>query len=113
MTGRSRRKFLALAGSAGLGALGLPQFLRSSLAQTADGAPKRFMLFFMPNCSLRDRWVSTGGRSVDQGSGDAATFTLNTLAAPLEPIRPYMTMIHGINMDDMQGDLHSSAQIRV
>jgi hypothetical protein len=113
MRASSRRKFLALAGSAGLGTLALPQFLRSSLAQTADAAPKRFMLFFMPNSSLRDRWVSTGGRNVDAGSGEAASFTLNTLTQPIEQIKQYTTLIHGIDMDGMQGDLHSSAQIRV
>jgi hypothetical protein len=96
----------------GAAALGTPAFLRRALAQTGL-APKRFMVIFMPNSSIRDRWVSTGGRDVDAGSGTASQFTLNTLTQPLMPIMPYTTLIHGINMDGVRGDQHSGAQIRV
>jgi hypothetical protein len=112
MSSTTRRKFLAAgAGVAAASGLGMPGFVTSALAQTAP--PKRLMLLFMPNSNLRDLWLSTGGRDAEAGTGDATQFTLNRLAAPLEPIRQYMTILHGVNMDAVNGDQHSSGQIRV
>src|SRR5689334_2590795 len=109
----SRRRFVTAATLlGGTAALGTPAFLRRALAE-AGQSPKRFLILFMPNSSIRDRWVSKGGRNVDAGSGDATQFTLNKLTQPLAPIQQYVTLIHGISMDAMKGDLHSSAQIRV
>jgi len=113
MSSTSRRKFLAASGVGAAASLGMPGFIKSSLAQSAATPPKRFMLIFMPNANLRDQWVSTGGRDVDAGTGTATTFTLNKLAMPFDPIKQYTTFIHGISMASMKGDLHSSAQIRV
>jgi len=84
---------------------------RSALGQAAP-PPKRFIQIFVPNSNLRDQWLSTGGRNVDANTGVATTFTLNKHTAPLEPVRQYMTLIHGTNLDGVVGDLHSSAQIR-
>jgi hypothetical protein len=112
MRSTSRRRFLAagagVAASAHFGAEGL---FRSALAQ-AMPPPKRFIQIFVPNSNLRDLWVSTGGRNVDANTGVATTFTLNKHTTPLDPVRQHMTLIHGINLDGVQGDLHSSAQIR-
>jgi hypothetical protein len=90
----------------------VPGFLESAFAQTT-AAPKRFVMIYMPNSNLRDSWLSTGGRNVTTATGDATQFTLNKHTMPLQPIQANMTLIHGINMDNMVGDLHSSAQIRV
>src|SRR5262249_28866438 len=108
----TRRRFLAAsAGVAATTGFGVPGFLHSALAQSAP--PKRFMLLFMPNSTLRDQWLSTGGRDAEAGTGDASQFTLNRLAAPLEPVRQYMTILHGVDMDSVNGDQHSSGQMRV
>jgi hypothetical protein len=109
----SRRRFVTAAGLlGGAAAAGPPAFLRRALAQSGV-APKRLLLFFMPNCSIRARWISQGGRNVEAGTGTASEFTMNTLTQPLADIRQHLTLIHGISMSNMRGDLHSSAQIRV
>ena len=114
MTRLTRRRLMVTTGCLGAGTalLGTPAFLRSSLAQPA-GAPKRFMTLFLPNSVIRARWVSQGGRDVDAGTGDATQFTRGALAEPLAPVQPQMTLIHGTYMREVQGDQHSSAQIRV
>jgi hypothetical protein len=97
-----------IAASAHFGPEGL---FKNALAQTMT-PPKRFIQIYCPNSNLRDQWVSTGGRNVDANTGVATTFTLNNHTMPLAPVKQYMTLIHGINLDAVQGDLHSSAQIR-
>ncbi len=112
MSSTSRRRFLA--GGAGFAAstrFGADGLFRSALAQGAP-PPTRFIQIYVPNSNLRDLWLSTGGRSVDANTGVATTFTLNKHTAPLEPVRQYMTLIHGTNLDSVLGDQHSSAQIR-
>jgi hypothetical protein len=113
MSRLSRRRFVTSSLLGGAAALGSPAFLRRALAQPTAGGPKRLLMIFMPNCSVRARWLSQGGRNVDAGTGTATDFMLNTHTMPLTDIRQHITLIHGINMSNMKGDLHSSAQIRV
>ncbi len=79
----SRRSFLS-----GVGA-GTAAFLGGSFERQAFGqgaVPKRLLVLYMPNCSIRANWVPKGGRVVGV-SGDATQFTLGTANATLEPVR--------------------------
>jgi hypothetical protein len=88
--------------------------LVQQLAAAVTGPPrKRFMAIMMPNCSYEADWVPQGGRDVPGGSGDATAFTLNVANRPLEAVRPYLTIVDGINIpgDRNASELHGAGII--
>ncbi len=105
----SRRSFLS-----GVGA-GTAAFLGGSFERQAFGqgaVPKRLLVLYMPNCSIRANWVPKGGRVVGV-SGDATQFTLGTANATLEPVRSLMTIVDGLDLKNIGGDPHGSGIIRM
>ena len=82
----SRRRLLGSLGL-GLGALPLvPLLERETHAQT-DDLPKRVVLFFSPNGTIRDNWLPTGGTT---------DFTLSPILASLEPVQDQIVVIDGL-----------------
>jgi hypothetical protein len=79
-----------LRGAGGI-AIGLP-FLeimadgQKASAQAAN-VPKRFIVFFTPNGSIRENWLPTGSGS---------SFTLSKILAPLEPFKNQVLVIDGL-----------------
>lgn len=80
-----RRGFLA---GLGAGAITLP-FWRalSTEAQTVD-APKRLLLLFTPNGTIRSEFFPDGGER---------DFTLRTILEPLEPFRDRLVILNGVD----------------
>jgi hypothetical protein len=105
----SRRTLLG-----GVGA-GTAAFLGGSFERQAFGqgaVPKRLIVFYMPNSSIRANWVPMGGR-VAGVSGDATQFTLGTANSTLEPARSQMTIVDGLDLKNIGGDPHGSGLIRM
>ncbi len=105
----SRRSVLGGVGAATAALLG-GGFERQAFGQA--GAPKRLLVLYMPNSSIRANWVPTGGRTVG-ASGDASTFTLNKANANLEQARSLMTIVDGLDLKKIGGDPHGSGLIRL
>ncbi|MCA9581496.1 MAG: DUF1552 domain-containing protein, partial [Myxococcales bacterium] len=80
-----RRAFL---GGVGAGALALP-FLHTLRAGAADIFPKRFVVFFTPNGTIRNEWVPTGGET---------DFKLKRILQPLEEFREHLLILEGVDM---------------
>src|SRR5215207_2354533 len=85
--------------------------LRDAFAQAA--IPKfRLLVLCMPNVSIQARWAPTGGRTLPAATGDAAQFTWGFCNEPLEEVRPYVTLIDGLDHKAVGGDPHGSGFIR-
>jgi hypothetical protein len=69
------------------------------------------MAILLPNSIEQRHWIPEGGLDVAKGGGDAAVYKLNTAAKPLEAVRPYMTLVDGINIPGTGGDLHGAGVI--
>lgn len=98
----------------GLG-LGTATLFAKPLLRDAFGAgtaPKRFLLLCMPNCSIKNKWAPTGGRNPMAGSGDATMFQWGYCNQPLDPVKQYITLIHGVDHQAIGGDPHGSGFIR-
>ena len=104
----SRRTVLSGVGAGAAALLG-GSFQRQAFGQAA--APKRVVLLYMPNSSIRANWVPTGGRTA--GVGDATIFQLNKANSTLEPVRQYMTLVDGLDLMKIGGDPHGSGLIRL
>ena len=77
---------------AGGAAIGLPLLeamspLGRAHAQTA-APPKRFIVFFSPDGTIKPAWTPTGSGS---------TFTLSRILAPLEPNRQHIVVLDGVD----------------
>ena len=105
----SRRNLFRGVGAGAVALLG-GAFERQAFGQAA--APKRLLVLYMPNSSIRANWVPTGGRVVGV-SGDAGTFTLNKANTTLEQARQYMTIVDGLDLKKIGGDPHGSGLIRL
>ena len=83
-----RRPF---AKSVGLGALAIPfvASLRSSTRAQDGEIPKRLLVFFTPNGSVRENWRPSGGER---------DFALSTILQDLEPFKDKLTIIDGLDM---------------
>ncbi len=107
----TRRNLLRAAGGAGL-ALPFAGLLGSKSGHAATGtAPKRLLVIDMPNAVWRSDWLPTGGRMVDQGTGDATTFQYGVQSAWFEKIRQYTTFIEGVPIARPGGDPHVAGQV--
>src|SRR5882724_16787 len=99
----------------GVGA-GTAAFLGGGFERQAFGdgvIPKRLLVLYMPNCSIRANWAVTGGRTPESGTGDATTFTLGTANSTLMPASQYMTLVDGLDQKNIGGDPHGSGIIRL
>lgn len=81
----------AFAKSVGLGALALPYVasLRSRTRAQEGEIPKRLLVFFSPNGSVRENWRPSGGER---------DFALSTILQDLEPFKDRLTIIDGLDM---------------
>ena len=102
----TRRSFLS-----GLGA-GTAAIIARPLVREcfADGTPpRRLLIMYMPNTSIRANWLPAGGRSPLTNQGDARQFTLKTCNDTLTPVREQMTLVTGMDLKKIQGCNHGSA----
>jgi hypothetical protein len=66
---------------------------------------------YSPNCNQTRYWIPTGGATPETGAGVATTYTLNKANQYFSTVKDRMTMIDGINVSVLGGDLHSNGQI--
>ncbi len=85
-------------------------FERQAFGQAV--APKRLLVLYMPNSSIRANWAPTGGRRAGK-SGDATQFTLGTANSTLTQARAQMTLVDGLDLKNIGGDPHGSGVIRL
>ena len=104
----SRRALMSGVG-AGTVALFGGAFERQAFGQGA--VPKRLLIFYMPNSSIRANWAPMGGRTA--GQGDATQFTLGTANSTLAPARSQLTIVDGLDLKNIGGDPHGSGLIRM
>lgn len=113
MSARNSRRRWMVGSAATLGAIAtLPAFLRKSVAQT-DATPKRLLTLFMPNSSIREHWVSVGGRNAEDGTGLATDFSLNRQTESFQPILDEVTLVHGLVSREVLFDQHMASAIRM
>lgn len=87
---RTRRQFLrdmGIGAGVGLGTMSLP--LLGARSSSAAEYPKRFVVWFTPNGSIRENWRPTGGET---------DFALSTILEPLAPHRDHLLVLDGIDM---------------
>lgn len=82
----SRRRFLRGAGGATLALPALNLFKEQAHAQ-GTGVPKRLVIMFTPNGTLREEWVTGGGES---------NFVLGPILEPLEDLRDRLLVLRGL-----------------
>jgi hypothetical protein len=105
----TRRSLLSGIG-AGTATLLARPLVRECLADS--GPPRRLLVLYMPNCSIRANWLPMGGRTPLTKQGDATQFTLNMANDTLAPARSQMTIVTGLNLSNITGCNHGSAIIR-
>lgn len=106
----TRRRFMEALGASFL--ISAPPLVRQVAAAVAPGpAPKRFMVILLPNAIEQRLWIPEGGLNVATGSGDAGSYRLNTASRGLEPVRPWLTLVDGIDIPGTTGDLHGAGCI--
>src|SRR5436190_1969775 len=106
----TRRSFLS-----GLGA-GTAAIIARPLVREcfADGTPpRRLLVIYMPNTSIRANWLPTGGRTPLTKQGDARQFTLKACNETLAPVREQMTLVTGMDLKKIQGCNHGSAIVNL
>src|SRR5687767_14014673 len=106
----SRRNLLRGLGGAGV-MLPFSGLLQSKAEAAPGDAPKRLLVVDMPNVVWRSDWLPTGGRQVDQGTGDATTFQYGPQSAFFESILQHTTLLEGIPNMRPGGDAHVGAQV--
>jgi hypothetical protein len=107
---RSRRHFLSGLG-AGTAAIIARPLLRECFA--AGMPPRRLLIIYMPNTSIRANWLPAGGRTPLSNQGDAHQFTLKMGNETLAPAREQMTLVTGLDLKKIQGCNHGSAIINL
>jgi hypothetical protein len=107
---RSRRHFISGLG-AGTAALIARPLLRECFA--ADMPPRRLLIIYMPNTSIRAAWLPDGGRKPLGNQGDARAFTLKAGNETLAPAREQMTLVTGMDLKKIQGCNHGSAIVNL
>ena len=108
---RVTRRSLLSGLSVGAATLFAKPLVRECFAQGAP--PRRLLVIYMPNCSIRANWLPDGGRTPGKNLGDATKFTLKMGNQPLEPARAFMTMVTGLDLKNIQGCNHGSAIVRL
>jgi hypothetical protein len=107
----TRRRLLSGIGLGTASIIARP-LLRDCFAADA-GPPKRLLVLYMPNTSIRSVWLPTGGRTPAMNQGDARQFTLKMGNETLAPVREQMTIVTGLDLKAIQGCNHGSAIIRL
>jgi hypothetical protein len=87
--------------------------MNECFAQAGDGVPRRLLVLYMPNCSIRANWLPTGGRIPGMNMGDARQFTFKNGNETLAPARDQMTLVTGLDVKQIQGCNHGSSIIRI
>ena len=106
----TRRSFVSGLG-AGTAALIARPLVRECLAQGMP--PRRLLIIYMPNTSIRANWLPAGGRSPLSNQGDARMFTLKVCNETLAPVREQMTLVTGMDLKKIQGCNHGSAIVNL
>lgn len=83
----SRRTLLRGAGGVAL-ALPFLDVMSPRVARAQAGTPKRFMVFFSANGTIKDQWQPSGGET---------DFTMSPILAPLEAYRDDLLIMRGLN----------------
>ena len=86
--------------------------LDDAFAQVGGIQPRRLLVLCMPNCSVKSDWAPNGGRNVLAGTGTATEFTFNFCNEPLNPVKQYVNVIHGVDHKKMGGDPHGGGFLR-
>lgn len=94
LDGWSRRAFLRGAGGVAIGlpfmaSLGLGPLGKSARAAEGGPFPKRFVLMFSPNGTVKKNWLP---------SGEGTSFNLSRILEPLAPHREQLLILDGISM---------------
>jgi hypothetical protein len=106
----SRRGFFAGLGAGTVALIARP-LVRECLAAAAP--PRRLLVIYMPNTSIRAAWLPAGGRTPLDGRGDARQFTLKACNETLAPVREQMTLVTGLDLKKIQGCNHGSAIVNL
>lgn len=85
---------------------------RDAFAQGGVLQAKRLLVLCMPNCSVKSDWDPIGGRDALGKTGDATMFQFNFCNKPLEPVRQYVNILHGLDHKRMGGDPHGGGFLR-
>lgn len=76
-----------------------PSFAQAVPGYTGAGAPKRFVVFFSPNGTIREAWTpETAGKG----------FEFTRILKPLEPFREKLLLIDGVDQTGTGGDGHQN-----
>jgi hypothetical protein len=112
---RSKTRFGRRGLLSGIGAGAATLFARPLLRECfAQGAPpRRLLVIYMPNTSIRASWLPAGGRRPLDNQGDARQFTLKTCNETLAPVREQMTLVTGLDLKKIQGCNHGSAIVNL
>jgi hypothetical protein len=102
----TRRSFLSGLG-AGTAAIIARPLVRECFGQGMP--PRRLLVVYMPNTSIRASWLPGGGRTPLTKQGDARQFTLKACNETLAPVREQMTLVTGLDLKKIQGCNHGSA----
>ncbi|MEO1173832.1 MAG: DUF1552 domain-containing protein, partial [Myxococcota bacterium] len=98
----SRRRFLRGLGGATVALPALSMFQQSAWAQSSS-IPKRLIIMFSPNGTLREEWV---------GNANENNFTLGPILQPLADFRNDLLILRGLDSDvahsDGPGDGHQT-----
>lgn len=97
-----RRAFLRGAGGVAIGLPWLASWPGAARAAQPGPFPKRFVVFFTPNGTVKSTWRPTGTET---------NFQLGEILAPLEPYRQHVSILSGINMSTAKngpGDGHQT-----
>ena len=89
----SRRNFLR---GLGIGATALALPFTRVLSGRADGhLPKRLLVWFTPNGTISEEWVSSGGER---------DFVMGRILEPLAPFRDKLLLLDGLNVRDVAAE---------
>jgi hypothetical protein len=110
---RSTRRSLLRGLGLGTATLFAKPLLKNAYAFDATGGvPPRLLVLCMPNCSVKSDWAPRGGRDALARTGTAEQFEFNFCNEPLNPVKQYVTMIHGVDHKRMGGDPHGGGFLR-
>jgi hypothetical protein len=106
----TRRSFLSGIG-AGTAAIIARPFVRACFGDATP--PRRLLIVYMPNTSIRANWLPAGGRRPLENMGDARQFTFRMGNETLAPAREQMTLVTGLDLKKIQGCNHGSAIVNL
>ena len=86
--------------------------VKDAFAQSGALQVRRLLVLCMPNCSVKADWAPRGGRDALAKTGTATDFQFNYCNMPLQAVRQYVNIIHGVDHKRMGGDPHGGGFLR-